>query len=78
MKTLTLVGTSTCMPCKLTKKVLEEYSTITTYIDASEDPELAQMLGVVSVPTLIAYINTVEVGRVTGLVNKVMVEELLG
>jgi len=78
MKTLTLVGTSTCMPCKLTKKVLEEYSTITTYIDASEDPELAQMLGVVSVPTLIAYIDTVEVGRHIGLANKVIVEELLG
>ncbi len=74
--TITKIGTQSCSPCKLVDKVLADYQYV-TYIDADEDPQLAQMLGVVSVPTIVFYKDSREYARHTGVVNKAMVDDYL-
>ena len=50
--------TKTCMPCKLLQKVLEEVSDIyqsikVAKIDVTQNPDMTQMFGVMSVPTMV-------------------------
>ncbi len=75
-RTMIMVGAESCMPCKMTKKVLAEYKNI-TYVDAHRDQKLAINLGITTIPVIIFNDNGVEYDRITGMANKAMIEEKL-
>jgi len=75
---LTIVdyGATWCGPCKKIKPILEELAgtmadkTDIFYVDAGEEPALAQKYGVMSLPTLLFFKNGEVKDRIIGLVAK--------
>ena len=64
-----------CGPCKMLGQVLEEISNerndlIIVKIDVDENPDLAKLNGVMSVPTLILFKNGNVVARQSGFMPK--------
>ena len=64
-----------CGPCKMLGQVLEEISNerndlIIVKIDVDENPDLAKLNGVISVPTLILFKNGNVVARQSGFMPK--------
>lgn len=62
-----------CGPCKMmgpvVDKLAEEYDgkVLVGKVDADEEMEVAQKLGVISIPTLVFFRNGVEIDRKVGL-----------
>ncbi len=62
-----------CLPCKKTKPILEklgkEYADNVNFlpIDVSESSELLEQFKILGIPTVLAFQNGKEVGRVTGM-----------
>jgi thioredoxin 1 len=70
----------TCKPCKMltpiTKEVAEENPEVQFVgIDAQENPELSQDLGIRSVPVLIFFRDGEEQSRLEGLQSKEVIQE---
>ncbi len=76
-RTITKIGTSSCMPCKQQSAILAPYKAILTEVDANDDPQLAMALGVSTVPTTIIYDGVTEVKRFVGLVGIGSIEKAL-
>ena len=61
-----------CGPCHAMDPVLEEMAgevegeMVITRIDSDENPDTVRRLGVMSVPTLVVFVDGVEAGRVVG------------
>lgn len=74
-------GATWCGPCKKIKPILEELSGTMSdkvdifYVDAGEQPALAQQYGVMSLPTLLFFKNGDVKDRIIGLVAK---EKIVG
>ena len=80
-------GATWCGPCKKLKPILEELSgempdkAAFYYVDAGEQPALAQHYGVMSLPTMLFFKNGEVQDRIVGLVAQekiVQKIELLG
>ncbi len=74
-------GKSFCSPCKQLKPKIEQIShdnpsIIFAYVDIENTQDFCVECEVMSVPTTIAYRNSVEVGRVIGN-NEPLVKELI-
>ena len=74
-------GASWCMPCKQLKPKVEKISlespdVVFAYVDVEESNRFSVESDVQSVPTVIGYYNSDEVGRVVGN-NESAVKELL-
>ena len=74
-------GASWCMPCKQLKPKVEKISlespdVVVAYVDVEESNRFSVESDVQSVPTVIGYYNSDEVGRVVGN-NESAVKELL-
>ena len=69
-------GATWCGPCKKLKPILEDLAGTMTdkaefyYVDAGEQPALAQKYGVMSLPTLLFFQNGEVKDRIVGLVAK--------
>jgi thioredoxin-like negative regulator of GroEL len=78
MKELKVVKATWCAPCKQltpTLNLLETEGHKITYIDADEHKDEVAKLGVRGVPTMIAFTDGVEIGRLSGNKSK---EDILG
>ncbi len=76
-RTITLVTSETCLPCKLMKKMLIPYKNITSIVDSTKDYQLACSLEVSSLPCTIIYDGVTEVKRFVGLVGIGSIEKAL-
>jgi thioredoxin-like negative regulator of GroEL len=76
-RTITVVGTPHCIPCKQMKAILAPFKQVLTEVNAEDDPQLAQALGVTSVPCTIIYEGAKEVTRFVGLTSPVSIEKAL-
>ena len=76
MNKLILFTSPTCIPCKMAKPIVykefQKYSADFTLslVDAIENPDKADKYQVMSVPTLIAEVNDVEVDRLQNITEK--------
>ncbi len=72
-----------CGPCKLAEPVLEELSeenkgkVIIAKLDVDKNPDTAQTLGVMSIPTTILFKDAKEIGRQVGFAGKKPFEDLI-
>lgn len=72
-----------CGPCKLAEPVLEELAeehkdkVVIAKIDVDKNPDSAQKLGVMSIPTTILFKDGKEMGRQVGFSGKKAFEELI-
>jgi thioredoxin 1 len=61
-----------CAPCRAVAPILEEIATekegklVVKKLNVDENPEIAQRLGVMSIPTLILFANGEEKARIVG------------
>jgi putative thioredoxin len=74
-------GKSFCSPCKQLKPKIEKLSIdnpsiIFAYVDIENTQDFCVECEVLSVPTTIAYYNSIEIGRVIGN-NEILVKELI-
>jgi len=74
-------GATWCGPCKKIKPILEDL-TVTMgdqaaffYVDAGEQPKIAQNYGVMSLPTLLFFKNGEVKERIVGLVSSAKIVE---
>ena len=72
-----------CGPCKMVAPVLEEVeeeneNVRTLGVNIDEEPDLGVKWGVVSIPTIIAFKEGKECGRVVGAVPKEKLLQLIG
>ncbi len=72
-----------CKPCVALAPVLQSLSeelagSVSFYeVDVDENPELSKRLGIKGVPTLVAFEDGKEIGRIVGLVGKDNIKKLL-
>ncbi len=72
-----------CAPCRMLapifEKLSEKYSDKVVFakVNVDEWPDLAEEYGVMAVPTLILFVNGVEVERIIGLVPEKRIESLI-
>ena len=71
-----------CQPCKqlapILEKLSEELEDVSfVKIDADQDQTLAQDLGIRGLPTLVLFVDGVEVDRISGMKSKAQLEEFL-
>lgn len=72
-----------CGPCKMLGPVIDQLSdelsgqAMVGKLNIDDHGSLAQQYGVMSIPTVIAFRDGKEIGRVVGLVPKARLEELL-
>jgi thioredoxin 1 len=63
-----------CGPCKVFKPVVKEVASATganvNYVDVDQSPDLAQSMGITSVPTIIVQNNGETVFRRSGVMSK--------
>lgn len=80
-KSVVEFSTPWCGPCKIQKRILQdvenEHVVFVGEVDVEEEFELADMMGVTSVPTLIVMSNGKEVTRLNGLQQKSTLDALL-
>lgn len=70
--------TSTCMPCKIVGKILENFPELEVQeINAVEDLEMVDKYNVCTTPTLIFLKDDEEVGRIVGMTTRTAIEEQL-
>ena len=74
--------TSTCAPCKALHPVLdeiaEEFKNLTvTKVDVAQNPDAAQMFGVMSVPTVILLKDSKVQDMSTGFSNKAKIRSMI-
>ena len=72
-----------CGPCRMLRPTLEQISderndVIAAAVNIDENPELADMFGITSIPCAILFKNGAEADRSIGLVPKESLEALLG
>ena len=72
-----------CGPCRMLRPTLEQLSderndVIAAAVNIDENPELADMFGITSIPCVILFKNGAEADRSLGLVPKESLEALLG
>ena len=72
-----------CGPCRMLRPTLEQISderndVIAAAVNIDENPELADMFGITSIPCVILFKNGAEADRSIGLVPKESLEALLG
>lgn len=82
-KQIVLFSMPTCGPCKMMKPGLDfvqrDFENIGVYeIDATEEPELAAKLNVMSTPTTIYLMDGKEVDRAVGFETVPKIKERLG
>ena len=71
-----------CGPCKMLSQVMEDitdekYNSVKVYeIDVDSAPKLAQMHGVMSIPTMVFYVDGKPVETVTGFRNETELKQL--
>ena len=78
---LVLFGSSTCSPCKMTAKILDEMDTgniLKTKVLVEDNMELAKEYKVELLPTLLLLDDGKTIGKVTGLNDKLTIENLIG
>ena len=72
-----------CGPCKMmgpvVDKLAEEYDgrVLVGKVDADEEMDVAQKLGVISIPTLVFFKNGVEIARKVGLTPEKEIRKIL-
>lgn len=74
--------TTSCVPCKVMHPILEEiskeYSNITVArVDVTRNPDMSQMFGVMSVPTVILMKDNKVQHTVRGLQNKASLKSMI-
>jgi thioredoxin 1 len=79
MKKVLKFSASWCGPCKMLSKLLQDVNSPVEIeeIDIDKDVDFARQHNIRGVPTLIMYNNGLEVKRVSGLLNKVELENWL-
>ena len=70
------IGTTTCAPCKLQDKILEEFDNV-TYVDAEKDPDIAKKFDVIKVPVSLIYDGEEQLARFEGLTTADKIKEVL-
>ena len=72
-----------CGPCRMLSPIVDEVASEhpdvkVGKINVDEQPELAQQFGIMSIPTLLVFMNGEKVQESVGLIPKEKVEALLG
>lgn len=72
-----------CGPCQMIAPTIHEIATenpdiLVGKVDVDKEPYLAQMFGIVSIPTLMVIKNSEVVEQIVGLVKKEKILEALG
>lgn len=76
------ISTNFCQPCKVLKPIVEEVSNTLTNVyfgklDAEQNGDTVNELGVRSVPTILLYKDGAEVERLVGIHNKKKLTDLI-
>ena len=81
MRSVLYFSTQTCTPCKMFKPLVQstalELGINVNYIDAQQNPSMAQAHSVTSVPTIVVMDNGITVNKAVGAMSKPQLINLL-